>query len=192
MPQSLPPTSRIFLLNWSIVVSQCCVSFRCKQAELLTCFKSTASSWNSEMNLARSGRPASLWPYQFSSSGSYLPSSRLCLLVFPTGLKTSGGRDRCCGFVCELSPVSAHSALPTCSKHPRPEGAAYTQCLGLNLAREHSMGQGDGWSTAQDLTNPGQWLIGGVMFSHNLYRFWASVPSAAKMTEVGIPQQSRG
>ena len=34
MPQSLPPTSRIFLLNWSIVVSQCCVSFRCKQAEL--------------------------------------------------------------------------------------------------------------------------------------------------------------
>ena len=153
MPQSLPPTSRIFILNWSIVDSQCCVSFRCKQAELLTCFKSTASSWNSEMNLARSGRPASLWPYQFSSSRSYLPSSRLCLLVFPTSLKTSRGRDRCCGFVslwtfsrfCTLS--SAHLQQASQARRSRLHPVPWPQSCQRAWAREMDGAQLRIWQT---------------------------------------------
>ena len=149
---SHPPVELFF--NWSIVDSQCCVSFRCKQGELLTCFKSTVSSWNSEMNLAWSGRTVSLWPYQFSSSRSYLPSSRLCLLVFPTGLKTSGERERHCGFVplwtfslfCILSSAHLQQASQARRSHLHP--VPQPQSCQRAWAREMDGAQ------LQDLTNP--------------------------------------
>ena len=191
MPQSLPPTSRtFFLIEVYLTHNVVLVSGVNKQnfwpvSKVLFQAETQRWTWLGVGGLSPSGLINSL-----PQGVIYLLQDCVCWSSQLAWKLLGKGTDVVVLSLCELSPFSAYSAPPTCSKHPRPGGATCTQYLSLSLARQSGPGRRTEhsfrtWQTLTVTYGPGNILtqfIQPLSFSS----------FCCKMREVGIPQQSSG